>query len=81
MADMVIFTDGARARAIKTGDLDDESIWTSLSGSTDSDASVQAYYKAVPWLWRGTNLIAQAISGLPFALVTAGGEDYDTSAE
>ena len=51
--------------------------WTYLSGGPGSD--VQKYYKAVPLIWRGVDLIANAVSTLPFSIVNQAGDEIDSS--
>lgn len=57
--------------------------WTFYSGGQDKKPLqlLKEYWRAVPWLFRGVQIRAQALSALPFAIVGRGGEDVDTSAD
>jgi len=63
-------------KAVNLNDLPPEA-WTYLSGGPGSD--VQKYYKAVPLIWRGVDLIANAVSTLPFSIVNQAGDEIDSS--
>ena len=53
--------------------------WTVLSGG-ETGGDVQKYYKAVPLIWRGVDLIANSVSTLPFAIVKDdSGDEIDSS--
>jgi hypothetical protein len=55
--------------------------WTWLSGQADDGATgIQEYFKAVPWLYRGVNLRANAVSKMPFAIYEIG-EDGEKKTE
>ena len=64
--------------ATKSVDLDQypEEAWTHLSGTNDPAA---AYFRAVPWLYRGVTIRAQAVSSMPFAIYRDKAE-FDASA-
>lgn len=53
--------------------------WKWLSGKEAGDRGLASYYKAVPWLYRGINLRAQAVAGMPFVLLDKSGDDFDIS--
>ncbi len=53
--------------------------WTYLSGGPSGTEGVEKYYKAVPWLFRAVQLRSQALSSLPFAILSKGGETLDSS--
>lgn len=82
MADFVksYLFDGLKAVAID--ELPPEA-WTFYSGGQDKKPlqQLKEYWRAVPWLFRGVQLRAQALSALPFAIVNRAGEDVDTSAD
>jgi len=66
------------AKAVRIADLPD-SAWTQHAKvGTEEEAEAQAYYKAVPWLFRGVNLLADAVADMPFALYQ-GENEYDSS--
>lgn len=53
--------------------------WTWLSGKQDADSQgLQDYYKAIPWLFRGVSLRANAVSKMPFVIMR-GKTEVDTS--
>lgn len=82
MADFVksYLFDGLKAVAID--ELPPEA-WTFYSGGQDKKPLqlLKEYWRAVPWLFRGVQLRAQALSALPFAIVNRVGKDVDTSAD
>ena len=50
--------------------------WTWLTGQPDSgQTGIKEYFKAVPWLYRGVGLRANAVSKMPFAIYKGDGED------
>ena len=69
----VIGADGLKAININSLP---EDAWTILRGGAEQ-GDVFKYYKTVPWLNRGVNLRADAISGMPFALMQNGEEVED----
>src|SRR3990167_2130834 len=56
--------------------------WKWLSGKPDSEdtANPERYFRAVPWLYRGVTLRADAVASMPFTLYK-GETEYDTNAE
>ena len=52
--------------------------WTILTGEDNNTATTQELFEAVPWLYRGITLRADAVAGMPFALYR-GQTEYDTS--
>ncbi len=53
--------------------------WTWLSGKSDADTQgLQDYYKAIPWLFRGVSLRADAVSKMPF-IIMRGDNEIDSS--
>ena len=53
--------------------------WTWLTGHSDSgESGVKDYFAAIPWLYRGIQLRADAVASMPFAL-WRGGTETDTS--
>ena len=83
MADFVnksYLFDGLKAVAID--DLPPEA-WTFYSGGQDKKPiqQLKAYWRAVPWLFRGVQLRAQALSALPFAIVDRAGEVMEQRGE
>ena len=74
MSDAILF-DGKKSVNL----LNNPEAWTSLSGGSTA-GDVQKYYKAVPLIWRGVDLIANSVSSLPFAIVNdKTGVEIDTS--
>ena len=57
--------------------------WTWLSGQPDDgQTGIKEYFKAVPWLFRGVSLRANAVAKMPFAIYKDGSEDeFDTSTD
>ena len=84
MADLLkpksYFFDGMKAVAID--ELPPEA-WTFYSGGPDKKPLqlLKEYWRAVPWLFRGVQIRAQALSALPFAIIGRGDNDVDTSAD
>ena len=72
----LIMWDGVKAMNLAR--LPDSAFTWFTPGSSDTD-ELKERYRAVPWLWRGVDLRAQAVASLPFAIVDKNGEDYDTS--
>ena len=61
-----IYFDGTKS--ITLDQYPDEA-WTWLTGQPDSGQSgIKEYFKAVPWLFRGVNLRADAVSTMPFTI-------------
>ena len=55
--------------------------WTWLTGQPDDGKSgIKDYFKAVPWLYRGVSLRANAVSVMPF-IIYRGEEEIDKSDE
>jgi len=55
--------------------------WNWLTGQPDDGSTgVENYFQAIPWLFRGTMLRADAVSSMPFAIYK-GEEEFETSAE
>ena len=52
--------------------------WFTPHLNTDTD-DIEDKYAAVPWLWRGVHLRANAVASMPFAIVDSAGMEYDTS--
>jgi hypothetical protein len=52
--------------------------WNWLTGEPDSDAGVKDYFKAVPWLYRGANMRADAVASMPFGIYK-GDDEIDDS--
>lgn len=52
--------------------------WTILSGDDANEAVTKEYFEAVPWLYRGVGLRADAVASMPFALYK-GKKEWDTS--
>jgi phage portal protein BeeE len=67
-------------KSIELSQYPDEA-WTWLTGEPDSGKSgIKEYFKAVPWLFRGVNLRANAVSKMPFNIYQGDGEEeIDTS--
>ena len=78
------YFDGQMIKSIDLPQYPDEA-WNWLTGKPDADkAGVEQYFKAIPWLFRGVQLRAQAVANMPFALVKdsgGGGKDFDHSQE
>lgn len=56
-----------------------EDAWTYLTGQPDGgEAGIKDYFKAVPWLFRGIGLRADAVSTMPFSIYR-GENEIDTS--
>jgi HK97 family phage portal protein len=73
-----IYFDGKKS--IELSQYPDEA-WTWLTGEPDSGKSgIKEYFKAVPWLFRGVNLRANAVSKMPFSIYR-GETEVDTSDE
>jgi len=53
-------------------------VWYTPHLKTETE-DTEKYYKAVPWLYRGTQLRCDAVAGLPFAIVTPDGAEVDSS--
>ena len=51
---------------------------TSVGGG---GSKVQELRRVVPWLAKATDMTANAVASLPFAIVDSGGKDIDTSAD
>jgi len=66
-------------KAVPIASLPDSAFTWYTPHTTEEDQDVRTYSVTVPWLKRGVKLRAQAVASLPFALVSAGGDDYDTS--
>ena len=64
-------------KTVNLNDLPREA-WTYLTGG-EAAGDIQEYYKSVPLIWRGVDLIANTVASLPFAIVNEAGEDVDTS--
>ncbi len=74
----LMLTDGQKS--IELSQYPDEA-WTWLTGKPDSgQTGIREYFKAVPWLFRGVSLRANAVSKMPFEIYKEGGtEAIDTS--
>jgi HK97 family phage portal protein len=72
-----IYFDGKKS--IELSQYPDEA-WTWLTGQPDEGKSgIKEYFKAVPWLFRGVNLRANAVSKMPFNIYRGDGdEEIDT---
>jgi hypothetical protein len=55
-----------------------DSAWTWLSGKPADANSPESYFRAVPWLYRGVTIRADALAALPFKLFK-GEAEFDTS--
>ena len=55
---------------IKTVSINDlpESAWQYITGQPAEEKSLQEYYKAIPWLFRGVDIRADAVASMPFAI-------------
>jgi hypothetical protein len=73
-----IYFDGKKS--IELSQYPDEA-WTWLTGQPDDGKSgIKEYFKAVPWLFRGVGLRANAVSKMPFEIYREGSDDaIDTS--
>jgi phage portal protein BeeE len=73
--------DGSKAIKSFTHDEYRPEAWTWLSGGPDEgeDKTIKDYYRAVPWLFRGVGMVANAVASLPFDIVTTSGDVYDSS--
>lgn len=67
---------------IKTVSINDlpESAWTYITGKPADSEDLSTYYRAVPWLFRGVALRANAVSNMPFS-VFRGETEIDNSDE
>lgn len=65
---------------IKTVSINDlpESAWQYLTGQTGETKDLQDYYKAIPWLFRGVDIRADAVASMPFSIYR-GETEIDTS--
>jgi len=77
MSELYLF-DGTKATR-----LNDPALWPIHSGGPGSEESkeVRQYHRAVPSLYRGTDLRAMSISTLPFDILGPSGDIVDTSAD
>ena len=75
-----IYFDGKKS--IELSQYPDEA-WTWLTGKPDDGKSgIQEYFKAVPWLFRGVSLRANAVSKMPFEIYKGDGEEaIDTNTD
>lgn len=55
---------------IKTISINDlpEGAWTYLTGKATDDEDLEKYYRDVPWLFRGVDIRANAVSTMPFSI-------------
>jgi phage portal protein BeeE len=68
-----IYFDGRKS--IELSQYPDEA-WTWLTGEPDDGKTgIKEYFKAVPWLFRGVSLRANAVSKMPFEIYKGDGED------
>jgi HK97 family phage portal protein len=68
-----IYFDGKKS--IELSQYPDEA-WTWLTGEPDDGKTgIKEYFKAVPWLFRGVSLRANAVSKMPFEIYKGDGED------
>lgn len=67
---------------IKTVSMNDlpESAWQYITGKPADSDDLSTYYRAVPWLFRGVGLRANAVSTMPFS-VFRGEQEIDNSDE
>jgi len=77
--DLILFN-GRKTFNLKTANIENypEGSWISLSGEKEWRESAQTYFKAVPWLYRGTTMIADAVCSVPFS-IWKGETEVDTS--
>jgi hypothetical protein len=71
----LIYFDGQKNISL----LNNPAAWATVSGGGEQEGSVQEYYRTVPWLYRGTDLRANAVASLPFAIVKESGDEVDSS--
>lgn len=67
----------------KTIDLNSDEGWDILGGGDDGKkADLQKMFRAVPWLFRGVHLRADAVASMPFRITRKGGKtEVDSSTE
>jgi len=77
--DLILFN-GLKAMTLKTGNIEryPDEAWNWLAGEREHGESAQIYFKAVPWLYRGVTLIADAVASVPFS-IWKGNTEFDTS--
>jgi hypothetical protein len=75
--DNLRLTDGTKSIALEQYP---DSAWKWLSGKPDSadETSPKRYFRAVPWLYRGVTLRADAVASMPFSILR-GETEVDTS--
>jgi hypothetical protein len=75
--DNLRLTDGVKSIALEQYP---DSAWKWLSGRPDSadETSPKRYFRAVPWLYRGVTLRADAVASMPFSILR-GETEIDTS--
>ena len=78
---MSIYTVRANPSSTKAISIDQfpPEAWTVLLGRQPDNDNLRKLFQAVPWLNRGVNLRAAAISRLPFSIVNARGDEIDSS--
>jgi len=45
-----------------------EGAWTYITGQPQDEKDIQTYYKAIPWLFRGVDIRADAVASMPFSI-------------
>ena len=45
-----------------------EGAWTYITGQPQDEKDIQTYYKAIPWLFRGVDIRADAVAAMPFSI-------------
>ena len=65
---------------IKTINIDQfpEDAWQYLTGTPNEERELQEYYQEVPWLFRGVDIRANAVSTMPFSIYK-GKNEIDSS--
>lgn len=80
MAKDLLYFDGVKARRIKSSallwDEKTDGAWDYASGGPK--AETQDAYSAIPTVFRGVDMIAQAVANMPF-VIEKGGEEFDSS--
>ena len=54
-------------KSVALNDLPPEA-WINFTGGDGTVSGLQKYYKAIPWLFRGVNIRANAVAAMPFAI-------------
>ncbi len=53
--------------------------WVWFAGKPEDGSDPKAYFKEVPWLYRGISKIAGKVASVPFAILDSAGNEVDGS--